>query len=399
MKRNTFTVDQVLAAVLSSDDEDLDNDDYSDDSDSESENNDSNAESETDSDSDIAIQTSTNVGAVPRGNNRGRVRARGRGRGRGLGVRHASPPGWTRNTAGFVELQFTPNEKPGPKNLPNEIKEESTPLDYFSLFWDDVLWDLLLTETNRQAAHVIAAKPNNYAAKSFQRKPLTLPELKAFFGLRCTMEMLIHRDRYEQYWRSKDTTITYTPGFAEVMTRDRFLAIWSLLHCVNEDDPQLDKTDKIYKTRPVFNHLIDKFKHYYVPNCELSLDEGMIPTKNKLSFKQYIKDKPIRWGIKTFLLCDSENGYIVNAEVYTGRRADAEAIPNIGITGNLVVRMTDEFKDQNYTLYTDRFYTSVQLTEYLLNNKGIRMCGTAMTNRREFPKTLIRRNNEMQKGD
>ena len=115
------------------------------------------------------------------------------------------------------------------------------------------------------------------------------------------MEMLIHKDRYEQYWRSKHATLTYTPGSPKVMARDWFFTIRSLLHCVNEEDPQLDKTDKIYKTRPVLNCLIEKFKHYFVPDCELSLDEGIIPTKIKLSFKQYIKDKPIRWGIKTFL--------------------------------------------------------------------------------------------------
>ena len=53
--------------------------------------------------------------------------------------------------------------------------------------------------------------------------------------------------------------------------------------------------------------------------------------------------------------------------------------------------MTDEYSDQNYSVYTDRFYTSVQLAEYLLTNKGICMCGTAMTNRKEFPKELIRK--------
>ena len=129
------------------------------------------------------------------------------------------------------------------------------------------------------------------------------------------------------------------------------------------------------------------------------LDKGMIPTKKRLTFKQYIKDKPIRWGINTFLLCDSENGYIVNAEVYTGRRDDADAIDNLDVTGNLVVRVTDEYSDQNYSVYTDRFYTLVQLAEYLLTNKGICMCGTALTNRKEFPKELIRKKSQMTRGE
>ena len=48
-------------------------------------------------------------------------------------------------------------------------------------------------------------------------------------------------------WRTKDNSdwLTSTPGFSKVFTRDRFLKIWSLLHCVDENDPNVDKTDKI----------------------------------------------------------------------------------------------------------------------------------------------------------
>ena len=67
----------------------------------------------------------------------------------------------------------------------------------------------------------------------------------------------------------------------------------------------------------------------------------MIPTKNKISIKQFMKDKPIRLGIKTFQLCDSENGYIVNVEVYTDRQDDSNDVANLGVTENLVVRMTE----------------------------------------------------------
>jgi hypothetical protein len=159
---------------------------------------------------------------------------------------------------------------------------------------------------------------------------------------------------------------------------------------VNEDNPDLDKSDKIYKVSPVFEHLLQKFKHYYVPGQNMSLDEGMIPTKNKLSFKQYIKNKPIRWGIKIFILCDAENGYIVNAEVYTGKQEHLNVETNLGVTGNLVVRLTEDYQGQYYTIYTDRFYTSVKLTKHLLT-KQVGLCGTAMTNRHGFPKELIKK--------
>ena len=139
----------------------------------------------------------------------------------------------------------------------------------------------------------------------------------------------------------------YRPGFSKVFTRDRFLAIWSFLHCVDKGNPNLDKTDKIYKTRPILNYILEKFRHYYVPACDLCLDEGMIPTKNQVSIKQYIKDKPVKWGIKTFILCESKTDYIVNSEVYTGKvDNDPAFIEELGVTGSLVVRFCQHYYQQ-----------------------------------------------------
>jgi len=35
-----------------------------------------------------------------------------------------------------------------------------------------------------------------------------------------------------------------------------------------------------------------------------------------------MKGKPIKWGIKLFLLCDAKNGYCHSFKVYTGKRDD-----------------------------------------------------------------------------
>jgi len=61
--------------------------------------------------------------------------------------------------------------------------------------------------------------------------------------------------------------------------RDRYLAIWKFLHVVDEDDPSVDKLDKLYKIQPLLNNLISKSQENYKPHQEMSLDEGMIPAK------------------------------------------------------------------------------------------------------------------------
>ena len=75
---------------------------------------------------------------------------------------------WSKDPATFNEKPFSPIEPPGVKNLPQHFDHETAPLDCFELFWTDHIWNLFVTETNRQADHVKMAKPTNYLAKDFK---------------------------------------------------------------------------------------------------------------------------------------------------------------------------------------------------------------------------------------
>lgn len=238
--------------------------------------------------------------------------------------------------------------------------------------------------TTRRSDQVKEVKPGAYYPKYM--KDVTIEELKAFVGLRLIIENCLQKRRYPDYWKSDGKQfVIETPGFNKVMSRDRFLAIWSFLHIIDEQDPAIDKTDRIYKVRPLINSLLTKFRQFYNPGEHLSLDEGMIPCKNRLAIKQFIKDKPIKWGIKAFLLCDSRNGYIYNAEVYTGRENLDH--PNLGITGNVVTRLLTscDLNNKGHCLFMDRYYNSVTLFDHLHEVEQTHAIGTAMTNRKHFP--------------
>lgn len=214
--------------------------------------------------------------------------------------------------------------------------------------------------------------------------------MKAFFGLRLQMEQVIVKPRFTDYWCGEGKNfIASTPGFREVMTRDRFLAIWKYLHLVDEKDETLDKTDKIYKARPLLDYLLPKFQHHFVPRQHLSLDEGMIPSKNRLSIKQYIKSKPIKWGIKSFLLCESETGYLMFAEIYTGK--NEQLVEELGPTGSVVARLVQNggAANKNHIIFMDRFYNSVVLFDYLQRELGTHAVGTVMANRKFLPQEVL----------
>ena len=120
-----------------------------------------------------------------------------------------------------------------------------------------------------------------------------------------------------------------------------------------------------------------KFKEVYTPDKHLSLDEGILAYKGKLSFKVYNKDKPNKYGIKLYILAESITGYVVNFDVYIG---------NSKTTIEIVNNLVSDFHNLGYHLYMDNFYNSVKLSEDLLKKK-IFTCGTLRLNRGS-PKTL-----------
>ncbi|BFZ02399.1 hypothetical protein BsWGS_05438 [Bradybaena similaris] len=203
------------------------------------------------------------------------------------------------------------------------------------------------------------------------------------------MEYSVIKTRYNEYWKNESKNfIAFTGGFREVISRDRFLSIWTFLHVVNEQDQTLNKADPIYKMRPFLDELMRKCVYFYKPKQFLSLDEGMIPTKNRLSIKQYIKDKPVKFGLKSFMLCEGETGYIISSEIYTGK--EQRIFPELGAVGNVVVRLlrAGNAENKHHILVMDRYYNSVTLFDHLFNVENTLAVGTAMTNRKFYPKTL-----------
>ena len=111
---------------------------------------------------------------------------------------------------------------------------------------------LLCRLTNLRAEQVKQSKPASYFTKNF--KPVAVPELKAFLSLRLQMEKCIIKPQYESYWQGAGHNfIAHTPGFRKVMECDRFIALWGFLQLVDQKDEDVDKSDKIYKVRPMLD--------------------------------------------------------------------------------------------------------------------------------------------------
>ena len=80
-----------------------------------------------------------------------------------------------------------------------------------------------------------------------------------------------------------------------------------MLHVV--DPTTEDEHDKLRKVRSLLNVFKEKCKSLYQPFQNVAVDERMVKSKHRSGIRQYIKDKPTKWGIKLWVLADSANGY------------------------------------------------------------------------------------------
>ena len=79
--------------------------------------------------------------------------------------------------------------------------------------------------------------------------------------------------------------------------------------------------------------------------------------KGRLNIKQYIKIKPIKWGIKIFTLAEAKSGYVLNLLPYAGKREDT----GVGKTTQTVLDVGKHYLNKGHRYFTDNYYTSVEL--------------------------------------
>ena len=122
---------------------------------------------------------------------------------------------------------------------------------------------------------------------------------------------IVKKPTIATYW-AEETTLN-TPIFSVVMTRNRYQLLLRFLHFNGNDQAPAadsDNAHRLYKIRPVIDHLFEKFKTNYCVNGDISIDESLLLWKGRLIFKQYLPLKISRFGIKISMLCESMTGYV-----------------------------------------------------------------------------------------
>ena len=90
-------------------------------------------------------------------------------------------------------------------------------------------------------------------------------------------------------------------------------------------------------------------------------------SKARFSFKQYIRNKPTKWGFKLWCLCNSSKGFTVKFSVYRGKSGEISS--KEGLSYDVVLYLMKDYLEQGRVLYFDNFYTSPTLAVDLFDQK------------------------------
>jgi hypothetical protein len=179
----------------------------------------------------------------------------------------------------------------------------NTPIRLFSLYWHEAVLSKICEEMNRYAREVLpGGKGKKRRSRGGQTwKDVTPKELQTWLGILIIMGVKKLPSR-RHYWR-KSSEVLLCAVIPRVMSYKRSDGINRCLHLVNnativqgKDNPGFDK---LAKSRWLIDEFVKTSKAIYNPEQVTTVDELIIPYKDKYcSCRQFMKDKPIRFGIK-----------------------------------------------------------------------------------------------------
>ena len=286
---------------------------------------------------------------------------------------------WTSENRDPPQFEFIGN--PG-FTIPDDVK---SPGHFFRLFLTESLLNKIVQETNRYAAQQIVKSHVLRSSRLRKWKDISAKELEVFFGL-LMHTGTISLPSIEYYWKTSEG---YNLDFwKKRMSRNRFQLILRFLHFNNEE--QVDgRLSKINLLSQHFNETMDRI---YKPRRKLCIDKAMVLWRGRLVFRQYVKNKRHKYGIKLYELCEPD-GIILRVKIYAGK---FDALSGRNHTSNVVLALMNDFLNRGHELYMDNYYNSVGLAKDL-TSKSTYVCGTLRFDRKVNPTNLVKK--KLKQGD
>ncbi|XP_040918201.1 piggyBac transposable element-derived protein 4-like [Toxotes jaculatrix] len=211
---------------------------------------------------------------------------------------------------------------------------------------------------------------------------ITMMELRAFFGLLILAGVYRSRDESTHSLWSEGTGRAIFPA---TMPRKNFEKIVSTIRFNDKlTRSRRLKDSKMAAIWVVWEKWAPRLQLMYNPGVDICVDEQLVPFRGHCRFRQYIPNKPARYGMKIWVACDARTSYAWKMLVYTGKQDGAS--PEVNQGKRVVLELLEGL--EGHTVTCDNFFTSYALGEELLKRK-IAMVGTIRKNKPELPPKLL----------
>lgn len=268
---------------------------------------------------------------------------------------------WIDDPSVLKQFSFMDRRKPIP------IIDRNSPVEYFNLFFTEQFYQLIIDQTNLNANQVLRRTTGSKNVRIQAWKALDIEEFKVFLGLLFHMGN-IQLPSIEHYW--KINYLYNLTVFREHMPRNRFQLLLRMLHFDENptcDEPPMTKFNKICPAVDLFNNTMEEA---YYPERNLCID-SLVLWRDCLAFKQHVSYKQYKDGVKLYLLREPD-GMILKLSVCAVSK-DSE-ISDKWRANQIVHELMAKKLHQGHALYTDHFYTDIELAYELLNN-GVYITG------------------------
>ncbi|GLG94026.1 uncharacterized protein GBIM_01321 [Gryllus bimaculatus] len=138
--------------------------------------------------------------------------------------------------------------------------------------------------------------------------------------------------------------------------------------------------DRLFKLRPLLDHMNQVFKQLYKSSLFLSIDESMVGFKGRSSLKQYMPMKLIKRGFNIWVIACAVTGYCLGMPVYEGKYEGDKTSKSLG--ERVVEELSSALEGLGYCFFC-HFFSHIGMMKTLLTKK-LFACGTIRQKTRKF---------------
>lgn len=235
-------------------------------------------------------------------------------------------------TEWYAHKPIVPRTRPQKQNICSQLpgvkaiaRNADNMVDCWKLFIDDGMISTIVQCTNSK---LIQMKARYDPINQHKAGPTDYDEIQAFIGLLYVAgAQRSNNVHINNLWSVENLS---SPFYSAVMSQNRFQILYRAIRFDDiETRQERCTTDNLAPIRDLFEKFVQHSVQNYSVSAFITVDTMLDQFTGRCKFRQYISNKPAKYGIKIYAAVDSEMYYTHNLEIYAGRQPDGPwKVPN-----------------------------------------------------------------------